>query len=158
MHFLLGISWCVQYLSNMTRSDPQFTEAEKPPARKRTSDDRQRKDRYSVASRWAGLRARTREGKLLKATRADLTRHVGGAPSVTQRVLIERASMLVLQLAMMDARALETGEMSEHSSRQYLAWTNTLAKTLRHLGLQAASARQPTVAEVIAAHKRPAAP
>ena len=39
-----------------------------------------------------------------------------------------------------DARAIEAGEFSDHASRQYLAWSNTLTRTLRALGLAAAPA------------------
>lgn len=43
--------------------------------------------------------------------------------------------MLTLHIARMDARANEDGELSDHASRQYLAWSNSLTRTLRTLGL-----------------------
>jgi hypothetical protein len=64
--------------------------------------------------------------------------HVGGKPSATQKALIERAAMLTLHLARMDMRAMEAGDLSDHASRQYLAWSNTLSRTLTQLGLEAA--------------------
>jgi hypothetical protein len=48
-------------------------------------------------------------------------------PNDIQRVLIERASRLMVYIETMDAQALEDGTMSEPNSRQYLAWTNSFA-------------------------------
>jgi hypothetical protein len=86
----------------------------------------------------AKLDRRTKEARLLEAARASFTRHCGGAPNDIQRVLIERASRLLVYLETMDAQALEDGTMSERNSRQYLAWANSLRLTLRDLGLKAA--------------------
>jgi hypothetical protein len=83
---------------------------------------------------------RSADAVLLRRTRAGLIAHVGGKPSVTQIALIHRAAMLTLHLARMDARAIEAGEFSDHASRQYLAWSNTLTRTLRELGPIAAPA------------------
>jgi hypothetical protein len=116
--------------------------------RVRTSKDRERRDRYSIASRWAGLTTDAREGKFLAGVRADLMRHVGGSPSITQRVLIERAAMLTLQLARMDAKALKAGAMSEHASREYLAWSNTLTRTLAALGMRGEPPPTPSLADI----------
>jgi hypothetical protein len=134
------------------RVSPQSgnTSAQTSGKRVRTSAERQRRDRYSIAVRWAGLTTDAREGKFLAGVRADLVRHVGGAPSVTQRVLIERASMLTLQLARMDAKALEAGAMSDHDARVYLAWSNTLTRTLRTLGLEGAPKPAPSLADIFA--------
>ena len=82
-------------------------------------------------------------------TRAELTAHVGGNPSHVQRTLIERAARLALYVEMMDARALESGGMTERDSRQYLAWSNSLTRTLERLGLKSA-AQKPT--SPLAAH------
>jgi hypothetical protein len=43
----------------------------------------------------AKLDKRTKEGKALAELRDELTRHVGGAPSAVQRVLIERADRIL---------------------------------------------------------------
>lgn len=82
------------------------------------------------------LDRRTREARLLATIRRDLTAHVGGKPSTIQRALIERAAMLTLHLALIDERSLsEGGRMSDHDSRQYLAWSNTYARTIARLGM-----------------------
>lgn len=76
---------------------------------------------------------------MMAAIRFDLIQHVGGSPSVTQRLLIERCVQLSLHLALLD-RKLATGEiLGEGASRQYLAWSNSLSRALRELGLQPAA-------------------
>lgn len=95
---------------------------------------------------------RTREGRLARQARADLTAHVGGRPSAVQRVLIDRAVQLTLHVARLDIRLAERGEMSEHAAREYLAWSNTLTRTLRELGLRPAAERAPSLAEHLRAH------
>jgi hypothetical protein len=106
----------------------------------------------------AKLDQRTREARLLRETVRDLTRHVGGHPSATQRALIERAAWLGLHVAQLDAKAVVNGDMTDHSARQYLAWSNSLTRTLRQLGLKGPAERALTLAEVIAAPALPASP
>jgi hypothetical protein len=72
----------------------------------------------------------------MRRVRAELAAHVGGKPSATQRALIDRIAWLYLHIAMLDARSVERRHMTEHDSRTYLAWCNTLARTLRQLGLK----------------------
>lgn len=81
---------------------------------------------------------RSADAVLLRRTRSSLIAHIGGCPSATQSALIERAAQLSLHLARLDRRAIEAPEMSDHASRQYLAWSNTLTRTLARLGLDAA--------------------
>lgn len=83
---------------------------------------------------------RTSEAQLIAKVRAELTAHVGGKPTAAQRMLIDRAAMLSLQVYLMDRQALRDGTMSEHTCRQYLAWSNTLTRTLTALGLEAGRA------------------
>ena len=85
------------------------------------------------------LNGRTKEGRLLRTVRAELLQHVGTKPSAVQKALIDRAAWLSLHVALMDAKALETGGMpSEKDSKVYLAWSNTLTRTLSAIGLKAA--------------------
>ena len=104
----------------------------------------------------AGLDWRTREGKLLAASRDELTRHVGGNPNSVQKVLIERAARLTLYIEMMDRDALESGTMSERNSRQYLAWVNALRLCLREIGLDEAKPEMPVSLDQYLATKRAA--
>ncbi len=81
---------------------------------------------------------RRREAKLLQQVRAELTEHVGGKPTVPQRMLIERAAALTLRVALLDRKVLDEGVMTEHDSRIYLGWSRALANVLTALGLKAA--------------------
>ena len=91
----------------------------------------------------------------MAGVRADLTAHVGGKPSATQQMLIERAAQLTLQVAQLDAKIATPGGLTERDHRAYLAWSNSLVRTLRTLGLAAAPQRPLTPAEAMA---RPASP
>ncbi len=88
----------------------------------------------------------------MREVRSELTAHVGGAPSATQRVLIERAVQLTLRLAIMDTKFGETGVQTEHDSRTYLAWSGSLSRAMRDLGLKGAASRPKSLAEHIAGH------
>jgi hypothetical protein len=124
--------------------------AETQPAapRKRTTADRKRKDAYSRPVRAARITTRTIEGRLIRDVRADLIKHVGGKPSATQRVIIERAVMLTVQLGRMDAKSLADGAMSGHATAEYLAWSNTLTRCMKALGLKGPPPKARTLAEV----------
>lgn len=107
---------------------------------------------YSGPDKLAVIDGRTREARLLRETRAALIAHVGGKPSATQAALIERATWLSLRVAQLDARIAEGGgAFTEHDSRTYLAWSNTLGRIMALLGLQPVTSRAPTLAEVLAA-------
>lgn len=85
----------------------------------------------------------------MERLRAELTVHVGGAPSAAARVLIERAVWLSLAVARLDARMLSDGGLSDHASREYLAWSNSLTRTMRALGLEAAPDRPETIEDIM---------
>ena len=105
---------------------------------------------YSRPHMLAKLDRRTREARHLESVRSDLTAHLGGTPSATQRQLIERAAWLSLRVAMLDATMATTGAMTEHDSRTYLAWSNSLARTLAVLGLKGQVAAVPDLAAYLA--------
>ena len=80
------------------------------------------------------LDRRTAEARLIREVRTELTAHVGGTPSATQRAMIERIAWLRLHLRLMDNRTADGREMTEHDSRTYLAWTGSLSRLMRDLG------------------------
>jgi hypothetical protein len=77
--------------------------------------------------------------------------HVGGKPSAVQQTLIERACQLQIRIAMMDRDFAAGCVQTEHDSRTYLAWSNSLTRTLRELGVKAVSERAPNLQEFLAA-------
>jgi len=90
---------------------------------------------------------RTREARLLKQMRMELTRHLGGQLSPPQRVLVERAAMLQLRCAKFDQKILD-GTFSEYDSKVFLAFSNSLTRTLKALGLEGRAAdKLPTFSE-----------
>jgi len=91
---------------------------------------------YSRPHSLAKISGRTREGRLMRDTRAALVTHLGGKPSVTEAMLIERVVNLQLRIAAMDRKFAETGEMTEHDTRTYLAWSNAVSHLIRDLGLK----------------------
>ena len=87
----------------------------------------------------------------MRRVRAELTAHVGGHPSAIQRALIERAVMLSLQVAQIDAKMLAGGPLTVHDSNYALAWNNALRRTLVALGVKGSTAAaRPTLAELLA--------
>ncbi len=80
----------------------------------------------------------------------ELTTHCGGNPSAVQRRLIQRAAMLHLRLALMDEHIELDGRMTERNAREYLCWNNAYVRTLRTLGLKAATERGgPSLKDII---------
>ena len=106
---------------------------------------------YSRPAALAKLDGRTKEARLVRETRADLTAHVGGNPSATQRALIERAVQLSLRIAAMDRKFGQAGTMTEHDSRTYLAWSACLSRAMRDLGLKSAAQAPRSLKDHIAA-------
>jgi len=83
----------------------------------------------------------------MRDVRAELSVHVGGRPSATQRALIDRAAWLTLHIAQLDAKMADGRPLTECDSRTYLAWSNSLTRTLKQLGLQGAAEKPKTLAE-----------
>ena len=69
----------------------------------------------------------------MRETKAALVAHVGGHPTATQKLVIDRAVQLSLRIALLDAKQSDGG-MTEHDSRTYLAWVSSLNRLLRELG------------------------
>jgi hypothetical protein len=91
---------------------------------------------------------RSREARLLQQMRRALIEHLGGEArlSAPQRAMVERAAMLQLRVAVLDGKILD-GTFSEYDAKTYLAFSNSLARTLDRLGLAPAAAPQMTLAE-----------
>jgi hypothetical protein len=104
---------------------------------------------YSRTASLSKIDGRTREARLMRGTREALFAHVGGKPSVVQQTLIERACQLQIRIAMMDRDFAEGCVQTEHDSRTYLAWSNSLTRTLRELGIKGAVARAPNLNDYV---------
>lgn len=119
-----------------------------PPRRSRAVDPAAR------ALRWA-KNGNTREAQLYREVVRRLRQHVGGSPNHAQALLIGRIAMLQVHLAHIDERAMAAGGLSPHAVREYLAWSNSIAKLLGRLGLKASAppAKVPTLAEYLASRR-----
>jgi hypothetical protein len=106
---------------------------------------------YSRGGPLARIDGRSREGRFLTSVRSELVQHVGGHPSATQRALIERAVWLSFRVAQLDSKMASSDSFTDHDSRTYLAWSNSLSRCLRELGLKPAAAATRSLADVLAA-------
>src|SRR3954453_5306706 len=111
---------------------------------------------YSRPGRLQAVDYRTSEGQLLTQVRQELTQHIGGKPTAPQRILIDRAAMLLLRITLMDMHEAKTGYMSEKNAREYLCWTESLSRLLVKLGLDEAQAdtKPLSIAEMMRAPSR----
>ncbi len=103
-----------------------------------------------------GLDGRSRETRLIRQLHAELIRHVGGKPSVTQAAIIDQLVQLRVRIATMDRAFAETGDTTGHDTKTYLAWANSYARLLRHLGLKGVAERPPSLADHLRARSSPA--
>ncbi len=87
---------------------------------------------------------RTKEGRCLAQARLGLIEHLGGEANLTnpQRALIERCAMLQLRCAVLDKKVLD-GTFSEYDAKTYLAFSNSLRRSLESLGLGPAAVATP---------------
>lgn len=105
---------------------------------------------YSRLSALQNIDGRSREARLVRDARADLIAHVGGKPSATQSALIQRAAWLMLHIAQMDAKMGSATGLTDHDTRTYLAWCNTLTRIMRQLGMKGSAAEAPNLSAYIA--------
>jgi hypothetical protein len=115
---------------------------------------------HSRPGRLALIDGRKAEAQFMKRIRDELTAHVGGRPSATQRMIIDRCAALSLRIHLMDrAEARNDAFMSEKNAREYLCWTAALSRLLRQLGLEEAPANDKplSVAEMMRASSQPSA-
>jgi hypothetical protein len=92
---------------------------------------------------------RTELGRFIRDLEAQLVAHVGGRPTITQRLLIERLIKTHVQLDMLDDK-LQRGDWTANDSRTYGGLLNALRLTSRELGLDAASDKPQRLADVLA--------
>lgn len=82
------------------------------------------------------LDKRTKAGRVLRQTIADLTGHVGGDPSAAEALLIQSAGVKATRLYLLSEKLLNGGEIGADSDHHALAWLNSLRLDLQALGLE----------------------
>jgi hypothetical protein len=91
-------------------------------------------DRGALGSEISG---NLREGKFLRTYEKLLTEHVGGQPTVTQKLMILRTARLALHLELLDEQVFADGRVvGQFSYNHYCAWSNALSRMLLALGLK----------------------
>jgi hypothetical protein len=104
---------------------------------------------YFCLTTLVNLDKRSKEYRLMRQVRQDLTAHVGGSPSPIKRMLIERVVILSLRVAMLDIKIVNGEILTQMDNVQYLAWSNGLVRTLEKLGIEPATAPQPSLSDVL---------
>ena len=102
----------------------------------------------------ATLDGRSEQGRFVRHLEAELVKHVGGSPSITQRLLIDRIIRTRLQLDALDEK-LAAGTFTPHDQRTYGALLNAHRLGLRELGKPAKAAPMDAL-EYLAEKKRAA--
>ena len=100
------------------------------------------------------LHGNSAERRAAARLRADLIAHCGGRPSATQMAMIDQATELKLRLSVMDQDVIRTSRRSAHASRDYLAWSNSMVRLLRQLGLKGAAEKPPSLRDYLATAPR----
>jgi hypothetical protein len=97
-------------------------------------------------------------GRFCRDLEAQLIAHCGGSPSITQKLLIDRAIKVTVQLDRLDAKMLTEG-WTDHDSRTHGGLINRQRLILRELGPPAASPadlldQQELLRRVVERHRR----
>jgi hypothetical protein len=81
---------------------------------------------------------RTAIGKIIRQVEAELVAHCGGehAISAPARLIIRRCVALTTELAVIDAKLAAGEEIGERRTREWLALSASLVRSLRALGLE----------------------
>jgi hypothetical protein len=100
---------------------------------------------------------RSRGGRLVSQIEQKLTASLGREPSPGERVLIQRAAVLQLQLALLDEDILQQRRLAGTAAGDYLRFSEELRKTLAALGFTAPGRpvkRKPSfIEEMLAEHE-----
>jgi hypothetical protein len=124
-----------------------FSESCLPQARKNTPliGATSRRDRLRKVD------GRTRIGRRLRQIERDLSAHVGGQPSATQKILIDRLAADIVRRELYEAEIASGADLSAHDGRVLHALQNSIRLGLRELGLRPAAPKPPSLAEYLAA-------
>lgn len=99
---------------------------------------------HSRASALARLDRRTLEGKFVAEVERALAEHLGGEPSVPERLLISATGLIVLRLSAATEKLAAGGE-TESLDRHVAALVNSLRLNLQALGIKRPVAAVPSL-------------
>jgi hypothetical protein len=103
----------------------------------------------------AGLDGRSKSARLVRQLEGQLIEHLGGNPTVPQKLLIERVCKMKLQLDALEEKLAE-GHWSPHDQRTYSGLNNAFRLALTTLDKMKAPGRRraPPLEEVLELHRR----
>jgi hypothetical protein len=108
---------------------------------------------YSRLLARGSVDGRSREGRYLAALKTELNHHVGGNPSIAERLLIDRLAQVALRLQLFDEK-MAAGELTDHDARVYGALHNALRLMLREVGVKPSAQPPLSLADYIATQRR----
>jgi hypothetical protein len=88
-------------------------------------------------------------GRFCRDLEAQLIAHVGGSPTVTQKLLIQRIIRGTVQLEAFDEK-LQSGDFTDQDARNYHGLINRHRLLIREIGIEPAAAKPPTLADYFA--------
>jgi hypothetical protein len=88
----------------------------------------------------SAIDGRSVQGKYARNLEIALIQHVGGAPSIAQKLLIDQAIKIRLQLNALGEK-LDSGEWTDHDRRTFGGLMNCFRLTLRDIGLKSPATR-----------------
>jgi hypothetical protein len=99
------------------------------------------------------VNGKTREGRMLAATRRELARRLGPSPSLEARECAEGIVRAKLEIAMLERQRIAAGALSEAEREHLIRLEGQLGRALRQLERLAPdpAQRQPTLAEILSA-------
>jgi hypothetical protein len=92
---------------------------------------------------------------LLKETVANLTDMVGGKPSAAQKILIDTCALMTVRLSLVSKQLARGEGLTEGCDRHSLAWSNSLSRALRALGLHDRAESPMTLTEYLKGRQTP---
>jgi len=101
---------------------------------------------------------RSERGRFIRALEKELVEHVGGKPSIAQRLLIDNIVRQRLQLDLLGERLASGANWTPHDGRTFAALQNSFRLSLRELGLEPTKPKPATITEIMAARQRGEAP
>jgi hypothetical protein len=91
----------------------------------------------------------------MRRLEAELLAHIGGAPTIGQRLLIERVCRMRLQLATFDEKVAAGEGWTAHDQRTLSGLANAYRLTIRELDkMKSDRGRGPSIEEVIERHRK----
>jgi hypothetical protein len=97
------------------------------------------------------LDGRSTEGRYVRDLERQLITHVGGSPTIAQRLLIDRLVRTTIQVNALDEKLLAGVNWTDHDSRTHGGLINRQRLLLRELGFEAAAEPASNLADYLAA-------